>query len=99
MNGKNMEKQNNKNLLIDRIIKAAQESPEFRENLISNPKNIFEMQSQFKLPEDFEIVVHEDTPNKLNIVLPRTSEELSDIELSAVSGGVCWDNCVNNSCH
>jgi len=88
-----MESQVNKNVLIDRILKAAQESPEFREKLISNPKNIFELQSKFKLPEDFEIVVHEDTPNKLNIVLPSNVEELSEVELSAVSGGVCWENC------
>jgi len=88
-----MENQVNKDVLISRILKAAQESPEFREKLIANPKSIFENQSKFKLPEDFEIAVHEDSPNKLNIVIPQKSEELSEVELSAVSGGVCWDNC------
>ncbi len=88
-----MGNQTNKDLLIGRILKAAQDSPEFREKLIANPKSIFELQTNFKLPDDFEIIVHEDTPNKLNIVLPQKSEELSEVELSAVSGGLCWDNC------
>jgi len=88
-----MENQQNKENLVSRLVKMAQESPEFRAKLIANPKAIFEFQAKFKLPDNFEIIVHEDTPNKLNIVLPNSVEELSEVELSAVSGGVCWENC------
>ncbi len=88
-----MENLQNKEFLLRRIIKAALESPEFKEKLKRNPKDIFESQVKFQFPDDFEVVVHEDTPKRINIVLPYHSEELSEVELSAVSGGVCWENC------
>jgi len=83
---------------MQRITKASAESPEFRAKFMADPKSTIEANLKFKLPDNLEIVVHEDTPNKLNIVLPAVSEELSEIELSAVSGGVCWDDCDDNSC-
>jgi len=93
-----MENQTKKSEIISKMISAAMESPELKAKLIENPKGVLEFMTNFKLPEDFEIVVHEDTPNKLNIVLPSNIEELSELELSAVSGGVCWDNC-DSGCH
>ena len=83
---------------INRIIAAAQEKPEFRKLLLEDPKKVFESKFNFKLPEDFEIIVHEDTPNKINIVLPHTTDELSEVELSAVSGGMCWTDPASTSC-
>jgi hypothetical protein len=83
---------------INKIISAAQEKPEFRKLLLDDPKKVFENKFNFKLPENFEIVVHEDTANKLNIVLPHTSEELTEVELSAVSGGICWTDPDSTSC-
>jgi hypothetical protein len=75
---------------INKVIKAASENPEFRTMFLADPKKVLEDKLNIKLPEDFEIVVHQDTAAKLNITLPYHSEELTDVELSAVSGGVCW---------
>jgi hypothetical protein len=76
---------------IKDVIAATQKNPEFRELLLKNPKKILEERLKFSLPEDFEVVVHQDTAAKLNIVLPYASEELTEVELAAVSGGaVCW---------
>jgi len=83
----------NKQEFVSKIISYAGERPEFKEKLLKNPKAVVEKMANFKFPEDFEVSVYEDTPTKLNIVLPNTSDELSEVELSAVSGGVCWTFC------
>jgi hypothetical protein len=88
-----MQDMQNQQEFMSKILKAAAEKPEFRKMLIENPKEMIEKMSNFKLPEDFEVAVHEDTPTKLNIVLPVVSDELSEVELSAVAGGVCWTDC------
>jgi hypothetical protein len=76
---------------MQKVAQKAAESPEFRANFKANPKSMMEEKLQFKLPDDLEIVVMEDSPNKIHIVLPSAKEELSELELSSVSGGVCWD--------
>ena len=88
-----METTQSKEQFLDKILKAAKESPEFRAKLVADPKAVIEAQLHFKFPESFEISVHENTANTLHILLPDVVEELSELELSAVSGGVCWDNC------
>jgi len=84
----------NKQEFLSKVIKNASENPEFRQRLTQNAKEVIEEMVNFKFPEEYEIEVHEDTPSKLNIVLPSMSEELSEVDLSAISGGVCW----NHSC-
>lgn len=82
-----------KDKFLREIIDKAAKSPEFRADFMANPKNIIEEKLRFKLPENMEIVVLEDSPDKIHIVLPSPPrEELSEIELAAVSGGICWDN-------
>ena len=76
---------------LQRIAVKAAESPEFRANFMANPKSMMEEKLKFKLPENMEVVVLEDSPDKIHIVLPSPREELSEMELSSVSGGVCWD--------
>jgi hypothetical protein len=78
---------------IGKIAMAAALNPELKEALLKNPKEVMEAKLGFKLPDDFEINVIQDTPNKINIVIPFKSEELTEAELSAVSGGVCWEYC------
>ena len=84
-----MQKEN----FLQRVAMKAAESPEFRANFMANPKSMMEEKLQFKLPDNLEVVVLEDTPDKIHIVLPSAKEELSELELSSVSGGVCWDYC------
>lgn len=83
----------NKDEFLSKILRYAAERPEFKEKLLKNPKAVVEKMANFNFPDDFEVAVYEDTPTKLNIVLPNTSDELSEVELSAVSGGVCWTHC------
>jgi len=90
---------NQNETVINRIISAAIENPEFRQKLVADPKKALENHFKFKFPDNYEIVVHEDNPKKFNIVLPLTSDELSEAELSAVSGGMCWDDCDDYGCY
>jgi hypothetical protein len=78
---------------VGKIARAAALNPEIKEALLKNPREVVEARLGFKLPDNFEINVIQDTPNKINIVIPFKSEELTEAELSAVSGGVCWDFC------
>jgi len=87
-----------KEKFIEKLMQMASESPEFREKLIADPKSVIQERINFRLPDDLEVVVHVDTPQKLNLVLSEPKEELSELELSAVSGGVCWDDCIESSC-
>jgi len=41
-----------------------------------------------KIPESITIEVLEETPQKLYVVLPRNTSDLSDEELEMVSGGI-----------
>ena len=79
-----------KHEFFEKILKLAAENPGFREKLLKNPKEAIQSMVNFTFPDDFEIAVHEDTPLKLNIILPDTSDELSEVELSVVSGGSDW---------
>lgn len=79
----------NKDKITDKILEAAEQSPEFRAKFIANPKGAIEAFLNFKLPGEFEILVHEDTPNRINIVLPYSPNELTDKDLSQLSGGNC----------
>lgn len=63
-----------------------------RAKLIADPKVVIEAQLQFTFTDNFEISVHENTANTLHILMPDIAEELSEIELSAVSGCLCWNN-------
>jgi len=83
---------------MQKVAQKAAESPEFRADFMANPKSMMEEKLQFKLPDDLEIVVLEDSPNKIHLVLPSAKEELSEMELSSVSGGVCWEDCDDSSC-
>ena len=93
-----MENISSKKEFADLIIKRASEDANFRDKLLSNPKEVVEGMLQFKLPQDFEITVHQDTTDKINLVLPYQPDELSEVELNAISGGKkCYAmHCPNN---
>ncbi len=75
-----------------RLADLAAQSPEFREQLLSNPKGCIENLLQSKLPGELKVVVHEENENTLHFVLPQTGDELGAAEMAQVSGGVCWSN-------
>lgn len=57
------------------IVKKAHEDPEFKKQLLSNPREAIETFSGIKLPEGVEYIVHEQTPTTVHLVLPYTLAE------------------------
>jgi hypothetical protein len=76
-----------------RVIAKAWEDDEFKQTLLDDPRSAIAEELGVELPDDLEIQVVEETPNKICLVLPirpgaLAESELMDEDLEAVSGGV-----------
>ena len=69
-----------------KIIAKAQAEPEFRSQLLADPKATIEGLSGSELPEAINIQVHEDSATSFHLVLP-PSGKLAEEELAAVFAG------------
>lgn len=83
------------NPIQEQIIAKAMKEEIFRQKLLSNPKAAIERAFRLTIPQDVTIVVHQDTPTTLHLVLPRMATgqgnevvELSDADLQEVGGGL-----------
>lgn len=76
-----------------RLMEFMEEHPEFREKLQQDPKAAIAQFLGAELPEDLNIVVHEEDESTLHFVLPPAGDQLSAAEMSSMSGGVCWSDC------
>ena len=75
----------------DMIIARAQAEPEFRSQLVADPKAAIEGLSGLELPEAINIEVHEDSATSFHLVLP-PSGKLTEDELATVFAGNWMDN-------
>lgn len=83
---------NQKQQLEQRLIEKAMKDELFRERLLSNPKETIEQEVGFTIPATLHIRVLEEDANTFYLVLPpvgspESSDELTEYELEAVSGG------------
>lgn len=75
------------------LVIKAYEDEAFRQQLLADPKTIYEQELGTNIPDSFKIEVIEEQPNTIYLVLPRKAEEagaegeLSDEALEAVAGG------------
>lgn len=69
------------------IIEKAMKDSDFREKLKNDPKGTLEEVVGGKFPDEMKIHVNEEDANNVHITLPHNAEEISDEELSGVSGG------------
>ena len=70
-----------------RLIDMAEEDGAFRERLLADPRTAIRESLEVELPDDFNVVVHEDGVRTANLVLP-PSTELTDAQLDHVTGGL-----------
>jgi len=75
--------------VVREVVKIAAEDPEFRAQLIANPKEALKAKTGFDFPQGSKVEVVQEGPNQTVIVLPAAQgEELGDEELEKVAGGV-----------
>jgi hypothetical protein len=82
---------NSRNEIEQKIIEKAMKDEEFRNKLKQNPKSAVEETLGVKLPDDVNLNINMESANEIHITIPHSSQELSQEELSGVSGG--WDAC------
>jgi hypothetical protein len=77
----------------NKLVVKAYEDEAFRQQLIADPKKIYEQELGTNIPDSINIQVVEEQPNTIYMILPRKAEEagaegeLSDEALEAVAGG------------
>lgn len=88
---------NTKQSIENMVFLKAQKDEEFRKKLLSDPRGTIETELGVKLPDNINIHVNENTATDVYLSIPAsTSGELTDAELSGVSGG--WHPCTCTNC-
>ena len=82
------------NPIQEQIIAKALKEEAFRQELLGNPQAAIEGALGISVPAGVTIVVHQDTPTTLHLVLPMGAPspalaDLSDAELEQATGGNC----------
>ena len=73
------------------LIEKCWKDPEFKKQVVSDPKGMLERQTGQKLPPQVKIFVHEEDANTLHLSIPPAPSnltELSDEDLQKIAGGV-----------
>ena len=72
--------------------------PGFRETLIANPQAVLSEVIGLDIPDNVQIVLHEESLTQIHLVMP-AAEALNDADLELASGGRCWsDSCASCNC-
>ena len=72
------------------LIEKCWKDPEFKRQVVSDPKGMLERHTGTKLPSQVKIFIHEEDANTLHLAIPPAPanlSELSDEELEKVAGG------------
>src|SRR5215469_5755903 len=72
------------------LIQKCWKEPEFRKQVVGDPKGMLEKHLGRKLPEQVKIFIHEEDANTLHLSIPPVPanvSELSDEDLEKVAGG------------
>ena len=72
--------------MMEKLIAKAQDDADFRGRLVANPSSALKEAFDIDVPEDFNVVIHEDDARTAHLVLP-ASPELTDAQLRQVAGG------------
>ena len=79
-----------KRVLENSLIEKCWKDQKFREDVLKDPKGMFEAYLGKSLPPDFKVIIHEEDANTLHLAIPPAPSnvtELSDEELEKVAGG------------
>ncbi|MDE0281950.1 MAG: NHLP leader peptide family RiPP precursor [Gammaproteobacteria bacterium] len=74
--------------MLGRIVGKAALDPEFRQRLLSDPKNAIGDELGINIPESMHIVVHESDMQTVHLALP-PDPNITGEQFEAVSAGLC----------
>ena len=69
------------------LTQKAMDDPEFRAELIANPKEVMSREFGIQIPEEYNIMVHESNGYEIHLALP-TGPDLTEEQLEAISAGL-----------
>ena len=75
------------NEMREHILAKAVEDPDFRAQLLADPRTAVSAELGVPIPEGFDCQVHEDSATQMHLVLPPV-DLLTEKELALVAGGL-----------
>ena len=87
----------NRERVLQAISERAGQDPEFRAQLLSQPRVALGEMLEIQIPEGVNISVYEETPTDIHLVIPADSQ-LSDGDLELVAGGKWGDDLPHCCC-
>lgn len=75
------------------LLQRAARDTAFRDDLAADPRRVIEEETGLQIPSHIQVSVVQETADKLCLVLPSATGELSDLELEAVAGGSGSPDC------
>ena len=72
--------------MLKKLAVKSEEDADFRSELLTNPKSALKEAFDIEIPDDFNVVVHEDDARTAHLVLPAAAE-LTDAQLAQAAGG------------
>ena len=80
----------------EEVTRRAHDDPDFRERLLEDPKSIVAEVAGIQMADDAEVVVLENNPKRIHIVLPPSDVSITELDEMAAgrrdlpSWWVCW---------
>ena len=72
--------------MLEKLLARAGNDEDFRGRLVANPRSALKEAFDVEIPDDFNILVHEDDARTAHLVLP-ASAALTDAQLQQAAGG------------
>ena len=75
--------------MLEKLVAKAESDTDFRTRLLDNPRSALKEALGIDIPDNFNVVIHEEDARTSHLVLP-ASTELTDAQLQrAAGGGIC----------
>ena len=77
--------------ILEKLVAKTEEDSDFRSRLLADPRSVLKDTLDIEVPDDFNVVVHEEDARTAHLVLP-ASAELTDTQLEKAAGGeaICF---------